>query len=115
MRAWLFILALWPAAAGAAEMPKSAAVDVDRLIRTMSVEQKVGQLMLIGIGGTHATPHVAHWIKNRYVGGVALFSRNIVDLEQTARFTRELHALAADRTPVFVALDQEGGNDALLQ
>lgn len=52
---------------------------------------------------------VTRWIAERRVGGVALFSRNIVDLAQTVRLTRQLHRLAGD-VPLFVALDQEGGN-----
>ncbi len=97
-------------APGAQPSQAASKVDVERLLRSMSVEQKVGQLMIIGIGGTRASSHISHWIRERHVGGVALFSRNIVDLEQTARFTRELQGLADGRVPVFIALDQEGGN-----
>jgi beta-N-acetylhexosaminidase len=85
-------------------------VDVERIIGSMTLEEKVGQLLMIGFGGTQVTPHIRFWIKTRRVGGVALFSRNIVDLEQTARFARELHAETEGHLPIFLALDQEGGN-----
>jgi beta-N-acetylhexosaminidase len=85
-------------------------VDVDRVLASMSLEEKVGQLLMVGFGGTHVNGHISHWVVDRHVGGVALFSRNIVDFEQTARFTRELHALVASAVPIFVALDQEGGS-----
>lgn len=85
-------------------------VDIERLLASMSIEDKVGQLLMIGFGGTRSNRHIARWVRDRRVGGVALFSRNIVDLEQTARFTRELHELAGGGIPIFIALDQEGGN-----
>ncbi len=85
-------------------------VDVERIIKSMSVEEKVGQLLFVGFGGTEVNPHIEFWVKQRHVGGVALFSRNIVDLKQTASFTRGIHALTDGRVPLFVALDQEGGN-----
>jgi beta-N-acetylhexosaminidase len=97
--------------AGALELPRPGEpVDLEAIIASMSVEEKVGQLLMIGFGGTRVTPHIRFWIKERHVGGVALFSRNITGLEQTARFTRELHGLTDSTVPMFVALDQEGGN-----
>src|SRR5687767_13914733 len=97
--------------ARAVHVPKPAEeVDVERIIRSMSVEEKVGQLIMIGFGGTELNSHSRHWIEDRRVGGVALFSRNIKDFEQTDRFTRELHALTDGYIPIFLALDQEGGN-----
>ena len=86
------------------------AVDVERILRGMTREQKVAQLMLVGFGGTRLTPHMRHWVQARQVGGVVLFSRNIVDLAQTGRLTRDLIAQVKKSVPIFVALDQEGGN-----
>lgn len=104
-------LVLVARAAPAAELPqRGAKVDVERILRSMSIEEKVGQLLFIGFGGTEANEHIRFWLQDRKVGGVALFSRNIVDLEQTARFTRQLHGLVDGRTPIFLSLDQEGGN-----
>lgn len=85
-------------------------VDVEKIIASMSVEEKVGQLLMIGFGGTEVSPHIEHWVRRRGAGGIALFSRNIVDFEQTARFSRQLHGLTKGQLPVFLSLDQEGGN-----
>jgi beta-N-acetylhexosaminidase len=101
-------------AAGAARAAKVPApgedVDVERILQSMSTEEKVGQLLMIGFGGTELSTHSTYWLRERRVGGVALFSRNIRDFEQTARFTRALHALTDNYIPIFLALDQEGGN-----
>lgn len=76
----------------------------------MTVEEKVGQLLMVGFAGTQVNDQVRLWVEQRHVGGVALFSRNIVDFAQTAKFTRDIRALSSSKIPVFVALDQEGGN-----
>src|SRR5690606_38358556 len=85
-------------------------VDIDQILANTSVEEKVGQLMMIGFGGTKVNPQIRHWLTERKVGGVALFSRNIEDLEQTSSFTREMEAAVGDGVPLFIALEQEGGN-----
>lgn len=83
---------------------------VDKIMAAMSTEEKVGQLLMIGFGGTEVNPQIDMWVRERRVGGVALFARNIVNLQQTVRFTQQLQALANDGVPLFLALDQEGGN-----
>lgn len=99
------------APAAAVDVPtRSGRVDVDKIIASMTLEEKVAQLLIIGFGGTETTPHIEQWVRDRGVGGVALFSRNIVNFEQTARFTRQLHGLTKGKIPLFVSLDQEGGN-----
>ena len=106
------LVALLTAAnAWAIDMPAPGEpVDVEQILASMTVEEKVGQLLMIGFGGTSVNSHSAHWLRDRRVGGVALFSRNITDLKQTAQFTRELHQLMKGYVPIFLALDQEGGN-----
>lgn len=94
-----------------AEMPRRPLPDpmVERLIRRMSVHDKVGQLLMVGFAGTEINPSIERWITQRRVGGVALFSRNIVDRQQTTRLTHDLQALTRKGIPIFIALDQEGG------
>jgi beta-N-acetylhexosaminidase len=97
--------------AGAVELqPPGGSVDIDRILASMTVEEKVGQLLVVGFGGTQVTPHIRKWVRDRHVGGVALFSRNIVNFEQIAKFTRELQQQTEGHIPIFIALDQEGGN-----
>jgi len=74
----------------------------------MTLRETVGQLMMIGFGGTAVTPELIDWIQEYRPGGVILFSRNLVDPEQVARLTHALQA-AAPGPPLFIAIDQEGG------
>ena len=84
--------------------------DLETIIDAMSIEEKVGQLLLIGFSGKQVTPHIRRWVGERKVGGVAIFARNIESTEQIARFTRGIQSLTSRSVPAFISLDQEGGN-----
>jgi beta-N-acetylhexosaminidase len=83
---------------------------VEALLAPMSFDQKIGQLMMVGFGGTAVNDDIAALVKGRRVGGVCLFKRNIVSAQQVARLNDQLLALMADSLPPFIAVDQEGGN-----
>ncbi len=83
---------------------------VEAVMASMSLEDKVGQVMMVGFGGTGVDESVEALVRGRRVGGVCLFKRNIVDSEQVARLNDGLRRLLADGIPPFLALDQEGGN-----
>lgn len=84
----------------------------------MYLEQKIGQLIIIGFKGAAVTADspVIRDIRQRNLGGVILFDRflagrspdnNILSAEQTKKLTADLQESAA--TPLLVAVDQEGG------
>jgi beta-N-acetylhexosaminidase len=83
---------------------------VDALMAGLSLEDKVGQLMMVGFAGTGVDESVEALVRGRRVGGVCLFKRNISSGEQVARLNDGLRRLLADGIPPFLALDQEGGN-----
>ncbi|MGA9525302.1 MAG: beta-N-acetylhexosaminidase [Myxococcaceae bacterium] len=92
------------------ESARSPGPDVDDLLAAMTVEQKVGQLMMIGFAGTEVDPDVEALVKGREVGGICLFKRNVVSAAQVAKLNSDLRGLLDGRVPPFIALDQEGGN-----
>jgi beta-N-acetylhexosaminidase len=59
-----------------------------------------------GFVGTTPPPWVRRWL-GEGLGGVVLFARNIVDLDQVAALTA---ALRAERPDVVVAIDEEAGD-----
>lgn len=83
--------------------------DVDALLAAMTVEDKVGQLMMVGFPGHEVDDAVAALVKGRRVGGVCLFNRNLSDAAQIAKLNDDLRGLLADAVPPFIAVDQEGG------
>ncbi len=98
------------AATRPAEPPLERGPDVDALLGSMTVEQKVGQLMMVGFAGTEVDADIEALVKGREVGGICLFKRNIVSAAQIAKLNADLHGLLEGRVPPFIALDQEGGN-----
>ena len=99
---------------GVVSSPISALTDpeIDTMITEMTIEEKVGQLIMVGFDGTQANEAIETHIRERFVGGVVLFSRNIESPQQTAELTNELQRLAGatpHQIPLFIGIDQEGG------
>jgi beta-N-acetylhexosaminidase len=101
-----------PPAAEPAALPVAPdeAEGVERLLASLSLEQKVGQLMMVGFAGQEVDEGVRALVQGRQVGGVCLFSRNLASAAQVARLNDELRALLVGQVPPFLAVDQEGGN-----
>jgi beta-N-acetylhexosaminidase len=74
----------------------------------MTLEQKVGQLFLMGFDGTSLTPENGALVRDLHLGGVVLFARNVENPAQVRQFSADLQAIA-DPLPLFIAADQEGG------
>ena len=75
--------------------------------------RQIGQLLMIGIGGTTLTGEEERFIRDRQIGGVILFSRNVTDPVQCAELIRHLRSLT--ETPMLIGIDQEGGRVARLR
>lgn len=84
----------------------------------LSLEQKIGQLFIIGFEGPTVTPELRVMIERYHVGGVIVFgiNGNLENPSQIATLTRELQslALASGHPGLFLAIDQEGGRVARL-
>jgi beta-N-acetylhexosaminidase len=74
----------------------------------MSLQDKLGQLVMVGFDGTTPSREVTRLIATTRVGGVILFRRNVEDPPQVLALTKALQRLAS-KAPLFVAIDQEGG------
>ena len=77
----------------------------------LSLEQAVGQMLLVGFNGGKINAGVTKMIQEVQPGGVVLFDRknpsNITSPEQVSVLTTEIQAVSP--TPMFVAIDAEGG------
>jgi beta-N-acetylhexosaminidase len=74
----------------------------------LSLEEKVGQLLMIGFMGTRPSSELVHLLRDRHVGGVILFFRNIEEAERLTELTQSIQELA--RRPLLLSADQEGGS-----
>lgn len=73
----------------------------------MSLEEKIGQLLMVGISGTERTPETAGMLAELSPGSIILLGRNVRDPQQLAAFTKALQEGA--KIPRFISMDQEGG------
>ncbi len=78
---------------------------------SLSLEDKLGQMLMIGFEGTEATPEVSSLFSSIRPGGVLLLGRNIVNKDQAKKLIADLQEISMRATglPLFVAVDQEGG------
>ena len=84
--------------------------EIDKMIGSMSLEQKIGQMILAGVEGTSLDDSAKKMISEQYVGGVILYKNNFSDLEGSVRFVNDLKkANFRNPAPLFVSVDQEGG------
>ena len=102
-----------PTVAPEASLPPDTA---EGRFNRMTLEQKIGQVMMVGFDGTQATPELLEMITKYHIGGVILFARNIESPEQVAKLTNALQRAALDsgHPGLFIAIDQEGGRVARL-
>lgn len=77
----------------------------------ISLDRLVGQVLLIGFEGTTWNLSLEQLMERLRPGGVLLLSRNIESATQLKTLIQELQAasLRYSSTPLFVAVDQEGG------
>jgi beta-N-acetylhexosaminidase len=74
----------------------------------MTLEQKVGQVFMLGFEGTSLNDANRALIGGLHLGGVTLFARNIDNAAQLAQLDHDLQTVA-DPVPLFISVDQEGG------
>ena len=101
-----------PTAPGSPEPTSDAAVPDDELAG-WSLEQKVGQLLMVGIAVDGPAAVSAEVIRDDHVGNVFLHGRSTAGVDSTRELVDEYTSLVSRRstrgTPLLVATDQEGG------
>ncbi|MCD7034624.1 beta-N-acetylhexosaminidase [Metabacillus sp. GX 13764] len=91
---------------------KSTEEQAKELLKGMTLEEKVGQMMMIGIHGHTLNSEAEDMIRNKKIGGIIYFSRNMSTPGQVAELSNSLQKEALKerlRLPLMIALDQEGG------
>jgi beta-N-acetylhexosaminidase len=110
--------------------------EVDSIVRSMTLEEKIGQIFIVGFNGTRPNDDIQRLIEEYHIGGVILFERNIQYqrpvCEKTryprpadehpprhlAELTNSLQELAShtrSRIPLFIAADQENGKGLVIE
>lgn len=78
----------------------------------LSVRDAVGQMFVVGMGGTEPDYYIEKMVWERNIGGVLLFGNNMESEEQTRELTGSLQRLSMETEPaipLFIMVDHEGG------
>lgn len=79
-----------------------------------TIEEKIAQMLMIGFSGTAVEDTILiNDIQKRKIGGVILFGGNITSPLQLINLTNQLQSMSV--TPLFISIDQEGGQVARLR
>lgn len=84
-------------------------------VARMSVRDLVGQMFVVSVVGTEPDYYIKKMVRERNIGGVILFGYNMKSEEQVRFLTGSLQKLSMKTdpaVPIFVAVDQEGGDIA---
>jgi len=112
------------------EAKPNESFDIDAVLQRMTLKEKVGQLFMVrpdaldlsqtseqveepsAAGVTSVTEAMKSALRERPVGGIAIFGKNIADPGQIVDFIEAFQN--ASVIPMFVAVDEEGGRIARL-
>jgi beta-N-acetylhexosaminidase len=86
---------------------RTLARQIDHTLSQMSLQDELGQLIVVAFNGTTLTPDLRYMIADQLAGGVMLYANNITSFSQTRALDAASQGQA--KVPLFIATDQEGG------
>ena len=98
----------------AAAEPQTLEEKADAIVAKMTTNEKIGQMVMIGVHGTDIDDDSKAMLRQFHIGGVVYFDRNIKSQEQLKAFSEHLQAYAQgeeaqQKVPLFLGIDEEGG------
>lgn len=79
-------------------------------IDSMSLDEKIGQLLIVGFEGTAIDENIESSIRDLKVGGIIYFKRNIKNPDQVVDLNNKIIDINKDnKIPLFISIDEEGG------
>lgn len=93
------------------ETPDEKSNTTKSFLDKMSLEEKIGQLIIGGLRSTKVDQEAETLIEQYNLGGVNLIERNLKSSSQTRGLNKDIQLTAQKngRPPLFIAVDQEGG------
>lgn len=79
-------------------------------VNDLSIEEKLGQMMMVGFEGNQINDRIKDLVLKYKVGGFILYKKNFDSYEQMLQIIKELKKLnLQNKIPLFISIDQEGG------
>ncbi|MFF2888758.1 beta-N-acetylhexosaminidase [Paenibacillus sp. NPDC057967] len=83
---------------------------IQEQMKNMSLDEKIGQLVIVGLDGTEMNGFTQKMIQDYKVGGFILFKDNIKNAQQTLALLNDLKQTnTSNDIPLWLSVDQEGG------
>ena len=83
---------------------------VEQILINMTIEQKIGQMLLMGVDGTSINQTTCNLIRQLMPGGIVYRGNNTENPDQLAQLSNDLQNCSAKGVglPLFIAIDHEG-------
>lgn len=92
------------------ENPPKQQIDlIKQQVDRMTLDEKIGQMVLVGIEGYQLNENTKSLIQKHRVGGVILYKQNIKNAEQLLSLINSLKQTNEQYIPLFISVDEEGG------
>ena len=79
-------------------------------IESMTLDEKIGQIITVGIDGYTINDKTKELIVDKKVGGIILFKDNINDSNQLLQLINNIKDInSKNKIPLFISIDEEGG------
>ena len=85
---------------------------IEEKLNSMTLEEKIGQMVMIGVYGTEINDDIIYSLNQFHFGGVIFFDRNLESVAQTKKLANDIEYAANQKVPLFFAIDMEGGRVA---
>lgn len=83
---------------------------MEEIIKKLTIEEKIGQMIIIGMDGTEITERIRTMIQKHKIGGIILYRKNFKTYNHLLELIKELKKINREnKIPLFIAIDQEGG------
>lgn len=79
-------------------------------IKAMTLDEKIGQMFIVGFKGYAPNDSIKSMIQDYHVGGVILFGNNVKNANQLLQLVNSIKEInAGNPSPLFLSVDEEGG------
>lgn len=83
---------------------------IEEKIKNMTIEEKIGQMVIVGLESYILDDNTRMMIDKYHVGGFILFGRNVENPDQLLTLLNSLkNANLKNQIPLFLSVDEEGG------
>ena len=89
------------------EKKDSEKTKVDEVLENMTLDEKIGQMMIIYYRAASMDSTLKSALENVQPGGFILFAENMSSYDGTLKLIKEIKA--SSKIPMFMSIDEEGG------